>query len=390
MPEFRNPDFLKRHIRSILDFYHPTCLDRVHGGFINQLRDDGSVYDFEIKHLVGTCRFIFNYAVCASLFDSDEYLEAAAHGVAFLQDAHRDSKRGGYHWILKRREVADDTRHCYGHAFVLLAYATAHKAGLDLSAELAETFDLLERRFWRAEDRLYVDEISADWQVVSPYRGQNANMHMCEAMLSAFKATREERFLDRAYVLAERVCVDLAAQAGGLIWEHYDDAWTVDWIYNQHDPRNLFRPYGFLPGHFTEWSKLLLILERYRPESWLLPRATELFDVAMARSWDAERGGMNYTFDREGNILDTDRYYWVLAESIAAAALLALRTGRDAYWRWYDELWEWSWQHLVDHKWGAWYRVLRQDNTRYDDLKSPPSKTDYHPLGACHEVLTAL
>ena len=39
---------------------------------------------------------------------------------------------------------------------------------------------------------------------------------------------------------------------------------------------------------------------------------------------------------------------------------------------------------------GAWYRVLDRSGQRYDDKKSPPSKTDYHPLGACYEILRSL
>ena len=80
-------------------------------------------------------------------------------------------------------------------------------------------------------------------------------MHMCEAMLSAFEATGEEKYLNRAHLLAKRICVDLASKANGLVWEHYKTDWTHDWEYNHDDPKNLFRPYGYLPGHFTEWSK---------------------------------------------------------------------------------------------------------------------------------------
>jgi len=387
MPPFRDPTFLKTHIRAILEFYHPQCIDHTYGGYINQLRDDGSIYDCNTKHLVGTCRFIFNYAVGTMLFADQRYQDALEHGIHFLQTHHHDDVRGGYHWILDRQTVIDPTRHCYGHAFVLLALSMAHQAGINLAAEIDKVYELLEAKFWREEDQLYADETSADWHQVSPYRGQNANMHMCEAMLAAFEATRNEVFLDRALLLARRVCVDLASQADGLIWEHYTTSWTIDWDYNKNDPRNLFRTYGFVSGHFTEWSKLLLLLERHRQEGWMLERAKSLFDTALTKSWDERRGGMTYTFGPEGNVLDPDRYYWVLAETIAASAVLAARTGNEAYWGWYDRLWAWSWQHLVDTERGGWYRILNEDNQRYDDLKSPPSKTDYHPLGACYEVI---
>src|SRR5690606_17256972 len=117
---------------------------------------------------------------------------------------------GGFAWVLHDRTVADGTRACYGHAFVLLAAAGAAKAEVPGARALVDdVWDLLERRFFEAGRGLYVDEIGAgDWSAVSPYRGQNCNMHMCEAMLSAFEATGETRFLDRSELLARRICVE--------------------------------------------------------------------------------------------------------------------------------------------------------------------------------------
>ena len=388
---FRDTAFLREHIRSIMSFYHPVCIDDELGGYINQLRDDGSIFDRTTKHLVGTCRFVYNYALASLALNEPAYRLAAAHGLRFLQEAHRQPD-GGFVWELEGRAVNDGTRHCYGHAFVLLAAAGAAKANVEGAEDLvSETFDLLENRFWEPDAQLYVDEIEAgDWNAIGPYRGQNPNMHMCEAMLSAYEATGSTKYLDRAYVLARRICVDLADRADGLVWEHYHTDWTHDWEFNKDDPRNLFKPYGYLPGHFTEWSKLLLILERYRPEDWMLTRAQHLFKVALDKSWDHQHGGMIYSFAPDGRILDTDRYYWVLAETFAAAASLALRTQDASYWEWYDRAWEFSDRHFVDHKYGAWYRILNADNQKYDDLKSPAAKTDYHPLSACYETLEAM
>lgn len=388
---YRDSAFLRNHIQSILSFYHPICIDNELGGYINQLRDDGSIFDRMTKHLVGTCRFVYNYSLAFLLFDESVYRDAAAHGLNFLQEAHRQAD-GGFAWVLQGREVEDGTRHCYGHAFVLLAAAGATKAGVDGASGLAsEVYDLLETHFWEPEAQLYVDEIKADdWRAVDPYRGQNANMHMCEAMLCAYQATEESKYLDRAHLLATRICVDLADKADGLIWEHYKTDWSHDWEYNKEDPKNLFKPYGYLPGHFTEWAKLLLILEQYRSEPWMVTRAQSLFDIALEKSWDHERGGMHYTFAPNGQILDMDRYYWVLSETFAASALLALRTGDSRYWHWYDRAWTFADKHFVDHKFGGWYRILDADNQKYDDLKSPASKTDYHPLAACYETLEAM
>lgn len=131
----------------------------------------------------------------------------------------------------------------------------------------------MERHFWQPEFGLYADEADAHWHLTD-YRGQNANMHATEACLAAFEATRDERFLDRATLLADHIVQRQTAQTDGLmIWEHCRADRSIDWGYNRHDSSNIFRPWGYQPGHFTQWAKLLLILERHRPLPWLLWRA---------------------------------------------------------------------------------------------------------------------
>jgi mannose/cellobiose epimerase-like protein (N-acyl-D-glucosamine 2-epimerase family) len=327
----------------------------------------------------------------AKYFNDPEYKKRVEHGVNYLRSRHLNSTTGGYVWQLKNDVILDDTNHCYGLAFVLLGYSSAVKAGMvDAKNYIYETFDLMEKRFWLEDHGLYGDEFSADWTTQSPYRGQNANMHSCEAMIAAYEATNDDIFLKRARLIAHNICVRQAGLCGGLIWEHYNKNWQVDWHYNKTDPKNLFRPWGFQPGHLTEWAKLLLMLNRYFKEEWMVKRATDLFDAAMKTAWDEENGGINYGFAPDGKICDGDKYFWVQAETIAAAAHLAVETGNNKYWDWYQKIWQYSWDHMIDHKYGAWYCILNNKNTKYNDLKSPTGKTDYHTMGACYEVLSII
>ena len=390
-PDFRSEAFLRAHIAQTMAFYHPRAIAPA-GGFFHYFKDDGTIYERSHRHLVSSTRFVFNYAMAAREFDNADYLDAARHGLRYLREVHRDPVSGGYAWTIRDGVPEDRTNHAYGVAFVLLAYATARKAGIkETEAWMDETWNLLEQRYWDAEAGLYRDEADEHWQF-SGYRGQNANMHMCEAMLAAYQATDEPRYLERALTLADHMTRRQAAEADGLVWEHYDSHWQVDWDYHRDDPKHLFRPWGFQPGHQTEWAKLLLImepllLERGREENWLAPTAMRLFDTALARAWDNEYGGICYGFAPDGRVCDDDKYFWVQAESLAAAALLHARTGLPAYDTWYAKLWSYAWQHFIDHQHGAWYRILTRDNRKLDDEKSPTGKTDYHTMGACYEVM---
>ena len=393
-PDFRSETFLREHIAQTMAFYHPRAIDPA-GGFFHYFLDDGTVYDASHRHLVSSTRFVFNYAMAAIEFGKPEYLDATHHGLRYLRDVHRNATTGGYAWTIRDGKAEDRTNHCYGVAFVLLAYSTALKAGIkEVTAWIDETWQLLEKHFWDAEANLYRDEADPEWHF-STYRGQNANMHMCEAMLAAYQASKEPRYLDRALTLARTMTQHQAKLANGLVWEHYHIDWSIDWDYHRDDPKHLFRPWGFQPGHQTEWAKLLMIMEpmlreRGQEETWILPTAQHLFDTALARAWDSVDGGICYGFAPDGSICDGDKYFWVQAESLAAAALLHARTSDAKYDDWYMKLWAYSWSHFIDHQYGAWYRILTQDNKKYSNEKSPAGKVDYHTMGACYEVLALI
>jgi mannose/cellobiose epimerase-like protein (N-acyl-D-glucosamine 2-epimerase family) len=415
-PDFRSPAFLRAHVADTMAFYEGRCVDPS-GGFFQFFKDDGTVYDARTRHLVSSTRYVFTQAMGFRHFQNPAWQRTARHALAFVNEAHAQPG-GGYAWVLDwhdgRATVTDPTNHCYGLAFVLLAHAHALLAGhLDAAEGLERTWQLMERRFWRPADSLYADEATADW-TVAPYRGQNANMHGCEAMMAAWRATGDAKYLDRAVALADAITVRQAARSAdlpgvapdcaALVWEHFREDWSIDPDYNRGDRTNIFRPWGFQTGHQTEWTKLLLQLDHLcavagrAPDPTRLDRARRLFDVAMRHGWDDAHGGLVYGFAPDGTLYDGDKYHWVQAESLAAAAWLAValeNAGAPAadvahYWHWYDRLWAYAWTHFVDHRYGAWYRILAPDNTKVTDEKSPAGKVDYHDMGACYDVLAAL
>ncbi len=395
LPDFHSVDVLRDHVAKTMAFYKPNEVDPA-GGFFQYYKDDGTVYDRSHRHLVSSTRFVFNHAMAYLEFGKPEDKNLVMHGLKYLREVHRNPETGGYAWTIADGKRDDQMNHCYGLAFMLLAYSCGVKAGLDEARGWQdEIWNLLEQRYWEPAHGLYRDEADKDWNFTG-YRGQNANMHMTEAMIAAWEATKDDRYLDRAMLLANNMTQRQAALTPQkLIWEHYHEDWSIDWEYNLDNPKHLFRPWGFQPGHQTEWAKLLMILERYtkgtsRHKDWLVPTAKHLFDEALDKAWDKEYGGIAYGFAPEGEVCDDDKYFWVQAESLAAAQLLFETTGERKYDEWYEKIWAYSWQHLVDHTYGAWFRILKRNNEKYDDEKSPAGKTDYHTMGACYEVMASL
>ncbi|SEP92576.1 AGE family epimerase/isomerase [Natrinema salaciae] len=396
MTVYRTRAGLRHRFRDVLNFYYPDCLDTTVGGYVAQLDErDGHVYDARTKHLVATARGVHNFSL-GVLADGPHWCEhAAEHGLQFLATVHWDDARRGYDWHLDGRTPTDRTRYCYGHAFVLLAAARALQAGIaGARDELERAFGVLEERFWELDHGRYAARASPDWEL-APYRGQNANMHACEALLAAYEATGADRFLERAYTVADRVTRDGTAATDGLLWEHYTESWEPDLSYNEDSPRHQFRPPGYQPGHHAEWAKLLALLAEHRPEDWLLERARTLFDAAVDLGWDDEHGGLYYTVADDGEPIVADKYGWVHAEAIGASALLS-RVDRDADGRsadvleWYDRLWEYAGTHLINPRYGNWYERVTREHDRDGPNHGPAVEPGYHPLTNCWLVTRAL
>ncbi|MBX2884356.1 MAG: AGE family epimerase/isomerase [Granulosicoccus sp.] len=386
-PDFTSRAFLNAHVQFILKFYEPN-VRAADGGFHQCFMDDGSVYDKNLRHLVSSTRFVYNYANAYRHTQQSHYAQWASDGLDYLKRVHRQSA-GHYAWVINNGQVADGRAMAYGHAFVMLAAASCIQHDItDANAMLRETWDFMEQYFWDEQGGAYADERDSSLHTLDPYRGQNANMHMCEALLAAYQASGQTDYLDRACQLAHRFAFDLAMANDGLIWEHYDSEWQSDMQYNIDKPDDLFKPWGFQPGHQVEWTKLLLQINDCRPDPDYLKRARELFDTALRRGWDDEFGGLVYGFAPDGSFCDSHKYFWVHAEACASAWRLYRSTTNDRYLDDYNRIWAYSWKHLIDHEQGAWFRIRNRDGSEFDKLKSPPGKTDYHTLGACWDILS--
>lgn len=388
--EFESRTWIEAHVDHTLAFYERHARDPA-GGFFHYLLDDGSVYERSHRHLVSATRFVFDWCMALRQTGRKHYRELALHALEHLQafrlpDGHPNA--GLYAWTLRDGQPEDQRALAYGQAFVLLARSHACMTGLAGAQDVAQAYDRLEQAFYQPLQRAYADERGADGVLLS-YRGQNANMHLCEACLAAFDATGEARYLDRAESLIERFVFELADPASGLICEHYDQNWQPDWQYNAGRRDDIFKPWGYQTGHQTEWAKLLLQANGHRPQQRWVERAVQLQRAAWQHGWDEAHGGLIYGFGPDFSPWDSDKYFWVQAESMASAWRLWRVTGDPVFREQYHQLWDWSWRHLVDHQHGAWFRILAADGAKLEDTKSPAGKTDYHTLGACWDILAA-
>lgn len=328
-----------------------------------------------------TTRMVHCFAV-AHLLGRPGAADIVDHGMTALRARHRDPRHGGYFWSFDDEGPHERDKLAYGHAFVLLAAASAKCAGHpQADALLSDVVEVLENRFWEPWAGASREEFAEDWTPFSDYRGQNANMHLTEALMAAFEATGERGFLDKAESIADLILRRNAAAADWRVPEHYKADWSVDRDYKGSD---MFRPYGVTPGHALEWTRLALQLWELggRKIEWLPDAARALFARAVGEGWDPASGGFYYTLEWSGAPRVRDRLWWPCCEAIGAAAFLGALDGGAEYEAWYRRVWGFCARHFIDRRHGGWRMQL-------DDALRPITgyfvgKPDlYHAVQAC-------
>ncbi len=304
------------------------------------------------------------------------------HGMQFLWKDHRDSVNGGYFWSVGYDAPSDDTKQAYGHAFVLLAASSAKVAGHpDADRLLTDISSVLRERFWDDEHGAAAEQFTRNWQPYDQYRGQNSNMHLTEALMAAFEATGDTTYLGMAERIADLIIRRHTAQNDWRLPEHFTADWQPDRDYSGDSE---FRPYGTTPGHWLEWTRLLLQLWELggRKLDWLLEAGKNLFRQAVMDGWDIEKGGFYYTLEWDGSPRIRDRYWWPCCEGIGAAAFLNVIDGDVVYESWYRRIWNFSAAHFIDRDHNGWRPQLNEDlKPNTNPFYGKPDI--YHALQAC-------
>ncbi len=337
--------------------------------------------DNAVRQIHVTGRMVHSF-VMGSLMGRPGSDEMVDHGLRYLWEGHRDSKYGGYMWSLDNDRPVDDKKQAYGHAFVLLAASGGKLLGHPLADKLlADVTEVINTHFWDDKAGAMKEEFARDWSAFSDYRGQNSNMHSTEALMAAFEATSDDAYLDKARRIASRIIGQHAKVHDFRVVEHFDEQWILDKDYRNGD---MFRPYGTTPGHWLEWSRLLLqlwVLDGKRA-AWMLDAAVALFKQATELGWDKQYGGFFYTLGWDDKPHLNQKLWWPVAEGIGAASFLSEHAPSAFHEEWYRKLWDFAGNHLVDRKQGSWHSELSVDlqpgMTLFDN------KPDiYHALQAC-------
>jgi D,D-heptose 1,7-bisphosphate phosphatase len=219
--------------------------DRATGAYFERLNLDGTPASLPRRIRVQARQTVV-YARAGRLGWPGPWRAAVEAGVKVLLEKGLRPDGGTRHMLDENANLKDERRDLYDLAFVLFALAEAAQVldgRADLIATAEELLTWLEANWSHPAGGFLEGDITP-----VPPRRQNPHMHMFEACLALFEATKKPERLARASRIAALFRDRFFDRAHAALPEYFDDGWTP-----------IAGEEGRIaePGHQFEWSWLL-------------------------------------------------------------------------------------------------------------------------------------
>lgn len=305
--------------------------------------------------------------------------ERAKALAATVRERFWDAEQGGWFFSIDPQGRPLDTRKdLYSHAFGMLGLATyAATFGDDAAVALARAADGAIEAKLKLPGGWYASEADRGWKHKDRMLRQNPHMHLFEAYVALYEATRDPVWSEKAQAILRMLADIVAAPRSGALRELLDEKGQAP-----ADARCTAEP-----GHHFEWYWLIGELKR------LDPAAVCPLDLDRLYGWAAEYGidedgGVLLSVDAEtGAPVDDRKRLWGVTELIKAQSLY-LRSHPDGFER--DRLASDLAFLLERYLWpqGGWHEYLARDLT---PIEGPlPTSSGYHLMLALVELDRAL
>jgi mannose/cellobiose epimerase-like protein (N-acyl-D-glucosamine 2-epimerase family) len=310
------------------------------------------------------------------------YLQSLHRIADFTLASFRDTQLGGFYLsVSPDGKVVDEHKDSYATAFAIFGLSHAARVTRDERYREAalQTWAYMKKSF-RDPTGFYKLRLTRDLSEQSGTLSQNPIMHLFEALLALYDATRSREILVEAESLGHSLFTRLFQGVGGYMPEFYD----AEWKPLREEPR------GYIDlGNQFEWAYWWSrAVEKGFPQSDLRMYGQRVLNFGVKAAYDAENGGIFSILDRSESLVKAPKGLWQQCEFLRALMNWAVLHGRSDLWDAFDKTLAMFREHFQDASHGGYFRP-------YYDPKSPPTEAQlfknandtYHVCGMYSEGL---
>lgn len=370
------------------------------GGYFGRKDWQEKVYADSPRGCILNARILWTFSAAARLTGSKEYEQAADRQYRYFVDHFIDRQYGGCYWSVNADGTPCDTKkQHYAIAFSIYALSEYYMLSGDKSAldEAVALFRCIERYSRDHHGKGYFEAATRDWKPISDMRlsdkdmnsekTMNTHLHVLEGYTNLLRVWRNEESLEATAGLLRLfndVIIDKSNSHMGLFFDR--DMKRVE--------------HGISYGHDIEASWLMLEAAQVIGDPALLEEtleATGLLGNAALEGLRAD-GSMVYEMHDSGE-LDTDRHWWVQAETVVGLLYLARFHGDASAADKALKTWRYIRRNMVDAENGEWWwrrsgkpeeMEGQADIRRFEDDKAGFWKCPYHNSRMCMEGIRQL
>ncbi|HEY4114605.1 MAG TPA: AGE family epimerase/isomerase [Rhizomicrobium sp.] len=356
---------------SALPLWWTAGADHERGGYFELLDERGRGLSVARRVRV-QARQVFVYAAAGAAGWRGPWRSAVRHGLDYLRGQYR--KPDGLYCTLVGEDggQVDDRAFLYDHAFVLLALASAAKAGVDAQSSEAEAIALrgmLAERYGRRGGGFFEEEIRGTRFQSNPH------MHLLEASLAWADTTGDAKWESLAEQIVDVCFQHFIDRDSGFLREFFDDRGT---------PVEGFPGRIVEPGHQFEWSWLLSRWARRTGDVACASAALTLFEIGERHGIDPLRGVAIDTLLDDMSLYSRQARLWPQTERLKSALILASHSTEPARRATFEaaalSAAEGLSHYLHTEVHGLWHDKMRADGTFV--IEPSPASSLYHIAGA--------
>jgi cellobiose epimerase len=367
------------------------------GGFYGEVSCKGNPDADAPRGALLTARILWAFSAAYRHYKDPAYLEMAQRAYGDLNARFLDKENGGFYWMVDADGTPLDTRKIlYGQAFAVYALSEYNRATGDKAAlgEAVVLYRLLEKHCRDNVNGGYLEEFSSDWTVqrnrsmgrhgsamgATGQKSQNTHIHMLEAYTNLLRAWPDAGLRQNLAALQDVLLTKMLTPT-----HHLRLFMAEDWTQNGDE---------ISYGHDIEFSWLLVESSEVLGDPERLAR-TRAIAVDIVRATDADGvdadGGILNEGLPDGTLTDSGKDWWPQAESTIGFLNAWQITGDPRYLRDSQRSWNFIDAHIVDHKYGEWFRAVNKDGSLPGHQEKIGFwKCPYHNSRACLEILDRL
>ena len=376
--------------------------DEENGGFYGQMKGDGTLVPEANKGCILNARILWAFSAAYRVTGRHEYLAAATRAKDYILEHFIDHEYGGAYWELDYLGRPVDTKkQFYAIGFCIYGLseyvrATNSRLGDSSSCRLGDDafraaislFQSIEEHSFDTVHNGYIEACTREWGEIADMRlsdldanypkSQNTHLHIIEPYANLYRVWKDERLEKALRNLIDIFCDKILNPET----HHLDLFFENDWT----------RGAGALEsyGHDIECSWLMHeaalvlgdkdVLAKVEPIVQLVAKASE-------KGLNAD-GSMVHEANLDTGYVDTDRHWWVQAETVVGFYNIYQHFGDATALDKAQNCWTYIKENLIDNEGGEWFwsRDPERNINRKDD-KAGFWKCPYHNSRMCLELM---